>query len=225
VSCPADTGLPDGDGDGVCDAEDECPEVEDPEQADADADGLGDACDPCSNFLPVAIAKPSLVVSKLATPPGDDKLRFSGSLTVPATPPIDPVSNGGLRLILRDLLDATVLDVTIPGDLYDPLTRAGWTVNASATTFTYRNAGIAAPLIGGIQRVVLKKSSRTPGLVTFSISAKNGSYPVAAASLPLFATVILDPPFAASNQCGEVDFAAPGRVCTFAAGPGIAKCK
>ena len=38
----------DQDGDGVCDADDNCPSVANPDQADADADGIGDACDACS---------------------------------------------------------------------------------------------------------------------------------------------------------------------------------
>jgi V8-like Glu-specific endopeptidase len=37
----------DGDGDGVLDADDVCPDQPDPEQADAEHDGLGDACDNC----------------------------------------------------------------------------------------------------------------------------------------------------------------------------------
>jgi len=39
----------DGDGDGVPDEEDVCPEVPDPGQEDGDSDGLGDACDSCPN--------------------------------------------------------------------------------------------------------------------------------------------------------------------------------
>ena len=37
---------PDGDGDGVPDANDNCPAVGNPDQADSDGDGIGDACDP-----------------------------------------------------------------------------------------------------------------------------------------------------------------------------------
>lgn len=36
----------DGDGDGVADAQDNCPAAANPSQVDGDADGLGDACDP-----------------------------------------------------------------------------------------------------------------------------------------------------------------------------------
>lgn len=37
----------DRDGDGIPNAEDNCPSVANPDQADADSDGKGDACDPC----------------------------------------------------------------------------------------------------------------------------------------------------------------------------------
>ncbi len=38
---------PDGDGDGVPDAQDNCPATPNPDQRDTDGDGLGDACDHC----------------------------------------------------------------------------------------------------------------------------------------------------------------------------------
>jgi hypothetical protein len=37
----------DGDGDGVCDADDNCPTTPNPDQADRDGDGVGDVCDNC----------------------------------------------------------------------------------------------------------------------------------------------------------------------------------
>src|SRR3972149_11098824 len=38
--------LPDTDGDGVLDPNDNCPMNHNPDQADADSDGIGDACEP-----------------------------------------------------------------------------------------------------------------------------------------------------------------------------------
>ncbi len=40
-------GCIDSDGDGACDADDNCPQVDNESQADADTDGQGDACDAC----------------------------------------------------------------------------------------------------------------------------------------------------------------------------------
>jgi hypothetical protein len=41
--------VPDTDGDGICDQEDNCPDDYNPGQEDSDADGVGDACDACPN--------------------------------------------------------------------------------------------------------------------------------------------------------------------------------
>jgi len=41
--------CPDADGDGVCDDDDNCPAIANPDQEDEDEDGIGDACDNCPN--------------------------------------------------------------------------------------------------------------------------------------------------------------------------------
>jgi hypothetical protein len=38
--------VPDSDGDGIADSEDNCPTTYNPDQADSDGDGIGDACEP-----------------------------------------------------------------------------------------------------------------------------------------------------------------------------------
>jgi hypothetical protein len=48
VGCPGGDDLPDGDGDGVPDSEDNCAEVANADQVDGDEDGVGDACDNCA---------------------------------------------------------------------------------------------------------------------------------------------------------------------------------
>ena len=46
----ADLECVDGDDDGICDADDNCPTVANPGQGDADSDGAGDACDVCPGY-------------------------------------------------------------------------------------------------------------------------------------------------------------------------------
>ena len=48
----------DGDGDGILDGDDLCPDIFDPAQADLDGDGTGDSCDPCPLDADLTLCSP-----------------------------------------------------------------------------------------------------------------------------------------------------------------------
>src|SRR5439155_178725 len=132
ATCPADTGVMDMDGDGLCDNADNCKNVANPGQEDADGDGKGDACDPCNNIIPVYATSPRVTVTRITPPPGDDRFRFSGEIALPYpyAPPLDPVTKG-VRILLTTAGNRDVIDATIPGGVFNPATKVGWTRNLS----------------------------------------------------------------------------------------------
>jgi hypothetical protein len=166
----------------------------------------------CAATEPVAKAK--LVLAKIDTPPGDDRLDFRGDVQLPApiSPPLDPVSTG---VRLRIDSDASILDVTVPPGAYTKAAGVGWKVDKKVppTRWTWVDRSATPP--GGIVRVVVRdRSARTPGLVRFRVRGKNGSYPVSPGSEPGTALLVLDHPTA--EQCAEASFSgAPGASCAF----------
>ena len=132
ATCPVSTGS-DPDGDGVCGAQDNCPDVANPNQSDGDGDGLGDACDPCTNLHDIHPTKTLIKLTKLTNEPKDG-FNFKGVLDgVPITPSINPLSRGGARVILATSPGGAFLDVRVPGP-------QGWKANKKHTTFTYANS-------------------------------------------------------------------------------------
>lgn len=165
----------------------------------------------------VALGKPKLTLKKLGTPPGDDVLSFKGEMVIPTAPAIDPVARGA-RVAVSDT-GGTVLDVTIPAGLRDPVTKIGWKPNKGGTAWTYTNpTGLA-----GIRRVAIRTNpAKFPGRVQFTVSGKKGAYPTTPANLPLAATFTVWP----TGQCGTVTFTGPSSpVCTFNGTNSTVTCK
>jgi hypothetical protein len=189
-TCPSDTGVVDGDGDGACDPLDDCPTVPDPAQTDGDDDGAGDACDPCTNLQPVLGVKTRLVMAKLSPPGGDDRVKFKGTITVPTDPPINPATKG-VRLVVQDDVGVAV-DVTVPGG---PL----WSGGTVRPTWIYRDR---LGTVGGITKVVVKERIPGSGELRFLVQGKLGTYgrPVPPT---VKATMVIDSPLATTGQCGE----------------------
>jgi cysteine-rich repeat protein len=198
-ACPGDGGLPDGDGDGTCDVEDNCPALANVGQADDDADDLGNACDPCT--LGASVTKHKLTLVKLVAPAGDEKLSLKGeALLAPSvTAALDPIM-AGARLLIVDALGAPVVDTMVAGGAYDTGLRTGWKVNGSATAWTYKNPGTHPQ---GLTLVGVKLVPATPGLVKVKAKGKAGTYPVNLSALPLRATLVLAPPTAQAGECVE----------------------
>ncbi|HEY8517299.1 MAG TPA: right-handed parallel beta-helix repeat-containing protein [Candidatus Binatia bacterium] len=159
------------------------------------------------------VARPSLALRRLGTPPGDDTLLLRGDVTLPHpfTPALDPAATG-VHLVIEDASGTRAIDVLVPGGAYDPATRAGWKVAPNGRTWRYVNRGATPP--GGITSIVLKDLSRqAPGRIRFTIRGARGAYAVDQSALPLEALVVLDPPTAETGQCGRLQFAAPAGSC------------
>ncbi|HEY2388861.1 MAG TPA: hypothetical protein VGK30_18035 [Candidatus Binatia bacterium] len=169
---------PDGDGDGIPDACDSCPDDADARQRDRDGDGVGDVCDSCTQLgerLPLKGAK--LKVANIATPPGDEKLVLTGKVLVPTSPPLDPVTTG-VRVFVGETANFYAnpvmhYDVTIPGGAYDPVLKIGWIVNSTHTAFKYKNAAGFM----GITGVAVKVGKKAPIITKVVVKGKNVSIP------------------------------------------------
>jgi hypothetical protein len=209
----------------VCDAIDNCDAIANTSQANGDSDPLGDACDPCTNSVPTVPSKQKLILSKLLAPANDEKLNLKGFFAnVPTSPTIDPVAKG-LRVLVTDSLGNTPIDVTVPAGAYNAGTKTGWKVNGTGTAWTFKTANTG--LINGIIKAQLRAIPSTPGKYKFAVKGKDGTYPVSTTNLPLTGTIVIDPPYATTGQCGEATFPAvyPAKPsCSQVAGKTI-KCK
>src|SRR5215831_18171019 len=148
---------------------------------DGDGDGICDADDPCTRAPLTVVEHPRLKLGRLDTPPGDDTLSFRANIAALPNagtdnyPPVD-----GVRVLLETAAQATVLDATIPGGAYDATTRVGWKVShhlaALFDRLTYINRSGAA--IGGIERISIFRKLNNGSVYRVSVLGRKGSYPI-----------------------------------------------
>ncbi|MFP6664038.1 MAG: DUF4215 domain-containing protein [Deltaproteobacteria bacterium] len=219
-ACPVDSGLPDGDDDGICDAEDGCPEVYDPEQLDTDGDGEGDFCDICTD---AGEAHNTLVrLTQITTPGGDDKLLLRSYLVFDEAPVYDPIAHG-IRLRIEDAAGTRLLDAEIPGGAYNLAARRGW-LPLKNDGYRFRSRELVA---GAVQKIILRKVRKDPNAVSVKIVGAKGSFASATIVPPLTVTVTLDANSERMGVCAVMEFPGPRpqAECTHRSGGSVLICK
>lgn len=235
--CSSGCQLVDPDNDGTCNRDDVCP-------ADADNDSDGDGfClglafhppkvgggDPCSRPVGTGTwVKPKVQLSKLAPPPGDEKLSLKGAFIIPTGGPALALDLYGIHLRVLDAQKNVVIDERIPGGAYlasgQPI---GWKIAGTpANKWTYIDKVNHPAAHNGIAKVIItNKSKSVPGLVTVNIKGIDGTYALAPGQEPITVTVELNNQglpaggTPGTDQCGEVIFGTPPAVpaCVFSGG-------
>jgi hypothetical protein len=159
------------------------------EQCEVDGDcGAGETCSGCACVnAPVCasgipIQKPSLRLR--ATP---FSLSAKGQTLIPKPwQGVDPIANG-IRLVVDAASGPGGLDVTLPGGA--AVNSVGWSVNRAGTTWSYRDR---AGVHGSITKAIVKdRSSRTDGLLLWSVTGKSGATVMLPAVAMVRSTIVL----------------------------------
>jgi hypothetical protein len=162
--------------------------------------------------------KARITLSRITPPPGDDRVKFQGEIVIPypPSPQLNPVANG-MRVLVTTATGATVIDATASGGAYNPGTGTGW--STSPSSWTYRSPSV---ITRGQPQPVPSKS----GHYRFRVEARNGSFAVPQAGLPLTGVLVLDPPTAETGQCGTARYpGAPGPACSLNRSGSTLKCR
>ena len=79
------------------------------------------------------------------------------------------------------------------------MTGSGW---------QYRNrAGLQ-----GVTKMAIRRAGSNPGLLTVSVTGKNGSFPVTPSQVPPRFTIVVEGTLGLHGQCGEAVFGGPDAV-------------
>jgi len=199
AACPGDGGQADLDGDGTCDAQDPCTNL----------DGERDFASP-----PRSVVVLDRVHADAVT--GNDGLKLTASFALPdgrSFADLRPHMRG-VRVVLEGAGGARRLDVTLTAGAYGAATRHGWKPGGAGTAWTYLDRR-AAPA-NGIVKLTLTDRSRAsaPRQAKVVVTGRNGAYSVTPADLPLQARLTLgDAADAAAGLCAESSYGATS--CAF----------
>jgi hypothetical protein len=130
---------------------------------DSDTNGVCD--EPCAAPVPATSAK--LLVKGLLSALGDDKLTVKGKAVLGDPGALDPIADG-FRLVLSSGLGVVAGEATVPGGVYDPVTRVGWKVNGAGTSWVYKNGDGA----DGVTKAKLKLRAGIPQELNFVVKSK-----------------------------------------------------
>ena len=173
------------------------------EQCETNADCTGgQLCSGCQCVNPpacqsgITIDRPSL---RLRSSPL--LLHLKGQAVIPKPwMAVDPLANG-IRVVVDALRGPGGIDVTIPGGA--KVGTAGWTKNTAGTRWRYRDP---AGSHGGVtSAAVVDRSSKTAGLLQWSVIAKVGS-----ATLPDVSQVRTAARLGAPLECASLVWNPPG---------------
>jgi hypothetical protein len=173
---------------------------------DGDWDALCDAQDPCSDLVVVPVEVSRLRVTRLGSVLGDERFRFSGRVTVAASPAIDPATNG-LRLVVSDHnLREVILDLSVPGDL-------GWTRTIDGATWRYRRPPGSS---GTVTRADVRLLTTEPPTLAVVVQGRGAASDVVPYVPYALVALAIDADAAMPGQCGESILTASR--CRFAVG-------
>jgi len=142
-------------------------------------------------------------------------LLITGIITL--AQPIEPVHDG-VRVVYRDGQGA-IVDRIVPAGVYDPLTRTGWTAQASGYRYVSK-AGSSE-----ITKIVVSGTAGVPGQYRIRIKGRDGDFAGNPDALPVSAALTFAPPFVGTDACGEWRFSAVPPACLLSGGGAALKCR
>jgi len=167
----------------------------DSDEVDALSDPADSASTPCG--APLTITKPKTKISKNVDPAGDERLTIQGEIIIAG--PLNPPSEG-FRFLVEDSQGTVLIRRLIPAP------SALWTTNNAGTSWTFNDRdGVVFP---GSTKVIVR-STRTPGLYRFKVTARDDDFQVPATAAPLRIFVALG---GGTGECGRRAFNQAGGV-------------